>query len=322
MKLFSTVFTATVLTAALASAGTQAGEIYLDVGQDFSGDGDTITDAFTQFGFTQAIATSFYELDPATGLFTGNVIDSNVSATMDGLGFNAASQTAIDGSTVDQIPGPGIQPYDYPTDPTQRNVDTLENIGTGNTATEAMGIDVGMLQTWELVFDYYLVGTFDPLSADPSVSYTEGYFDVYYRDIATQAETQVFRLDVDSSTITGTSLLLDGNITYDWTGDGIDDSSAFAQDFLVDAATGNTYHSLWATGADTSWRLDTNVDPAFPTPNQLVAGDIEGVPSGYLYRQSSLDGSIIVDVPEPSVVALLGLGLFAVGLFSRKKISA
>lgn len=304
----------------LASFGAQAGSVYLNVGTSYDGtDGDSLTSSFEQFGFTGTLGTSFYGASAgATGTASdmdGTVIDTNIQSRMNALGFDLATQTTIDGSAADFMPVvSGTQSYQYPTDPDQMNVDALNFISSwGDTEKFNAGDGLG----WRLVYEYDISGTI----GGGAINYTDGFFNIFFEDMATATRTQVFQLEVTSSETTGVSLNLFGNVDYDFDDDGFDDAGTLAQNFLWDVDSGKSYYELWAssTPPELSFRLDTNVDPAIAGEDTLVDGNEGTNQADYFYRQLTLDGSIIVNVPEPATIALLGMGLIGLGASTRRR---
>ncbi len=320
----------TAVITGLLSANAYAGQLQLDVGTDYNGDGDSLTDApINQFGFTGTLSTSFYEID-AQGNLTGVVTDTNKRTSMDALGFNVLNQTTLSGAAADYLTSvAGIQPYQYTDVPTQSQIDALNPLGAFNDTENFNNVSAG---GWGLTFEYEITGTLD--FVNETTNYNQGSFEAYVYDTATVSaavaggatledainanKDQVLRLDVTSSFNNAGGLFVFGDINFDFNDDGIDnDASALAQDFLIDIDTGLTYYDLWSagTGTELTFRLDTNVDPVIPQNSELVA-TADGTK---VYRQATLDGSVVFNVPEPSSIALIGLSLLGFGAVSRKK---
>jgi|GEM_PF-1358567 len=311
------------IVAASLSTGAQAldlfGEdMYIDVGTnayDLAGapivgtqDVNSTTGLFTEFGFSQFLATSIYDIgetgesgNPFPSDIYGAVTDTNVEASLTALGIPLTAPS-VDGTIVDLT---------SPIDPGQIDIDALSPI-----VPPLASDNEGFLGTWEIIAEYTLNGTLSPLGPN----YTSGTIDLIFREIADldgNAGLDSFTfltLDVTSSTVNGVALLLN-----------LEASFAKAGFLWVDDGTG-TFVDVAAAIADANVdvlaQLDTDVNPALPTPSELVVLDLDGDTIGDVaVRQTTLDGSIgLRTVPEPSSLALFGLGLLGFAGASRKRL--
>ena len=307
------------LAAAAAVGSAHAGPFYVNPGFDggFATDGNTITAEVAELGITGTRATSFYLGDPA--VVGTKVVDTNIASIMTGYGFTPTAA----GTTYTTIGGTNVV-YKAVGTPGDRNVDAL-NLVDG-TSTDLEGFTNGQTVPytftgfWGLTFDYVLNGEITATG----ISYTSGYFNVFFNSAA--GIEQVLKLNLIGSTLNVANLDLMGEITYDFDGNGLDDdASSLAKNLFIDSASGKTFYELWENGTGgldpvkVSWALDTNVNPPVPTLNSLVS--LNGG-QGPLVRQTTLDSSIVFDVPEPFSLALVGIGLLGLGLTRRQKAQA
>ena len=143
------------------------------------------------------------------------------------------------------------------------------------------------------------------------VAYTGGVFSVFYQSAATDPNNgkEVLRLIVTGSNIELTNLNVNGYVDYSYAG-----GDTFVQNFFNSGEGLGSLYSNWLNNnISVSWVLDTNVDPPIPTPSQLYNSG-----SG-LIRQSTLDGSLVINVPEPGTLALVGLALAGVGFAQSRR---
>jgi hypothetical protein len=247
-------------------------------------DANTQTGNFTEFGFSQILATSLYDF--TDGSIFGSFFDTNIPAELLGAGV-PTSGLALDGTTTVNLLTP-----DCPAG--QCDIDALSPL------VPPLGSDnEGFLQTWDLQVEYHFDGV---LNASGPV-YTGGYLNIFFNDLNNDLNDRL----VLTGTLTGSDIQAANlNLFFDIT---------FAEDDFLFVSNGSSFidaNDGVLSGDYARFTLDTNVNPPIPTANQLlVVGD-------NAIRQTTLDGSITAEIPEPGSIALLGIGLVGFAASRRK----
>jgi hypothetical protein len=264
-------------------------------------DGNSTTGIFTQFGFTQMLATSIYELNRTLDGLTGSFYDTNSVFELSKLYPTLPTTgTAMDGVTQVTINLPTASGG-------QQDLDSLAPmVLSGPAATDSLE---GFGLTWRLMTEYH----FDGVLGLSGPNYTGGYFNIYFDDLTVaDNDRQVLGGTLTSSQLQAANLNLFFDITMAETGFLFIDANSTGN--FVDAAT-----LALTNNGNSELRLDTNVDPPIPSPSQLLAM-YDGNTQGYAaVRQTTLDGSIS-PIPEPGTLALFGAGLLGLGFSRRRKV--
>lgn len=300
-KLALSIFAATAMA---ASASALATDMYIDLGSNVyddtvilpnstqitgaAFDADTTTSIFTEFGFSQLLATSVYDATMGPiGLGT-TFYDTNKTSDFVALGINPT----ISGTALDTItPVTLSQPL-----PGQVDVDNLSPL-TDSDDVEGFG------NTWQLTSEYFLNGV---ISASGPM-YTSGSFTITFESLISASTFVALEASLTGSNIAGPNLDLFFEIT------------SAADNFLYVNAPGSGFVDVFdmlASGGTPTIRLDTNVNPPLPQDYQLLA--LTDANGDVAVRQTTLDGTFVVNVPEPSSIAIFGAGLLALAGLRRK----
>ena len=302
------VLSSVLTSAMLLSSAANANNVYLNVGTNtyddtvtagngsligiFPGtgfDADTTTGIFTEFGFSQLLATSIYDTD-GMGNLTGTVTDTNVPSLLAAAGIpvGGVSGLALDNATNVSLVRPACNLG-------QCDIDALSPLAPpSGTDSE------GFLRSWDFQVEYKL----DAVLTASGPVYTSGYIDIMFNDFFNDANDRtVITANVTGSAINAANLDIFFDVTFAEAGFMFIDSGSG----YIDAA------DQILTGFLPTFALDTNVNPPIPTPNQLLLVGDKAI------RQTTLDGSIAAKIPEPATLAILGLGMLGLGAASRRK---
>lgn len=260
-------------------------------------DGDNLAGLFDAFTFSGFLATSIYDLGPG-GLST--FTDTNDRATLTALGITdptGADFDSVDSSTTVSLRHPATG---------DTVIDELLGTQIAGNDNENYGYDDNNGGSWW--FDTVFTVTGEIAGAQPD--YTGGNFDLVYRDIWGNSELVLSTTFVDDTvSLNGVNaaVVLDFDVTF-----------AHAGFFsLVDGGGSKTPLENIISGPNDIMSVSFDVAPAIPSLSTL--GVIPN--TGKAVRQADMAGRAIlpVAVPEPTSIALFGLGLLGLAGASRRK---
>jgi hypothetical protein len=173
--------------------------------------------------------------------------------------------------------------------------------------------DSGLNNTWGINAVY------TGLTGDYSIGFPKfnatGYVDLFY--VSNVGTEQVARLLVGGGIAEAANVNLSGIVDYSWLATATDtgNTSADAKTFFEHTTASNgftNFYDIWldSTTANVTWDFDFTVTQ----PNKLYTGN-----SASAVRVTDLNGQIAFSVPEPSTIAILGLGLLGFAGASRRR---
>ncbi|WP_404360179.1 PEP-CTERM sorting domain-containing protein [Methylotuvimicrobium sp. KM1] len=274
---------------ALIAAGTstaQAGQFYIDNGVNFAPDtapptkvNATSTSLKDEMTVKYQSSTDIFFSNPVAGIQVGDSIITSGGLAVGTLPFNSITSL-----------NPG------------------ETLGGTGFADNGFGDD------WILSFSFTnLAGTVNGFAGTfPTLNYTSGTIEMLYSLDGTTFNN-FMDLEVTSSALTGgANLELRGLVDFTNVDAGFED--------LFRLADGTSFYDAWqqVPPLEIVFIVDQNTNPALATVTPF-GDDGNGNPEGITIT-SNHDGSVTFQaVPEPSTVALLGLGLLGFGAKLRKK---
>lgn len=272
-----------------------------------------------------AMAEPFYLVAPNGG--AGNDADANTAITYQfGVDYEATSTYTDSDSSYDGTNRSFVTLGDAVTDSGFGSVTGLLMANgdewNGNNNTEGFGT------SWKLAFSYddmsgTVVAVDNPVDETLQgigAFYDTGTLKVFYQTLDTDdgsvlTSQRIMDLLVYSSSGTIGNAVLNASVDFTNTEALAISSSLF---FFAD---GTNWYDLWSAGdplpsITIAARIDTNVDPQFvPT-----CDDAECTTQS---RTNTLNGSVEFNrVPEPGILALLGIGLIGLGAARRAKKAA
>jgi hypothetical protein len=280
---------------ALTTTVAVADPIFLDVGQDFGGNGNVATTSSTTGWIDQL--TYIYQSETT-------VVD------VDGSFSGTAASLLTDGDSI--LTNGGFVNGDL------NSLSTNLITGLNPQQTTFGGpSDNGYGGDWGLTFQITnLMGTVSG-GTNQYLDYTSGAISIYYYQAGMTSTTdfiELFTIDVTNSGLTASGSFVGGNVIN------------YGTDLVNGVVAGDVFNNLFGGFKEYS---EDQVSPDFAV-NSLLDYNTEDVTSAdflgtdaegnnIFMVEGQHDGSIVFNVPEPASIAILGLGLLGLAGARRRK---